>query len=70
MDFRFSLLSQHSDTLLRACLSLLLVAFVKSNGALMVTPDIVQGFDLVNTDDPVLTGESFIQNAQLRTLSW
>lgn len=44
---------------------LLLVTLVKRHGAGMVPPKIIQVLDLVDSDDPVLTRESFFQCAKL-----
>lgn len=60
--------SQYPGTL-PLCRALLLVALVKGNRALVVTTKVVEVLDLVNPDDPVLTGEGLLNGAKLRTLS-
>jgi hypothetical protein len=50
--------SQKASTLLLSRL-LSLVSFVKGDGVAVVTAKIVEVLDLVDTDDPVLTGKGF-----------
>jgi len=46
---------------------LFLVTLVKGHSALMVSSDVVKILDLVDSNDPILTRECFIEGAQLRT---
>lgn len=59
--------SQYPGTL-PLCRALLLVALVKGNCALVVTTKVIKILDLVNSDDPVLTGKGLLNGAELRTL--
>ena len=68
LNWDTSVNSQHPPSILLASLSLLLVAFRECWCWLMITSNVVQWFHFVDPDDPVLTRESFLQCAELRTL--
>lgn len=61
--------SQSSGTLpLRG--PLLLVAIVEGHRALVVAAKVVKVLDLVDPDNPVLTGKGLLEGAEFWTLGW
>lgn len=59
--------AQHLGALLLGC-TLLLVTFIKCHSAGMISAEIIQILDLIDTNDPVLASESLLNGAELRTL--
>lgn len=51
-------------------LDLLLIPLLKSNRILVRPTEVIKVLDLVNSDDPVLTGESLLERRELGALGW